>query len=117
MTAAADYYDTNRAAMAPVREAQPDLLKGFAGLHGAAMSAGELDLRQKELIAFAVGLASRCENCIYSHVRAALKAGATAGQVREAAGVAVLMGGGPVYTYLPRVEEALEALRDRGESS
>lgn len=117
MTAAAEYYEHNRTAMTPVREAQPELLKGFAALHGPAMKEGELDLRQKELIAFAVGLAARCENCIYSHARAALKAGATVGQVREAAGVAVLMGGGPVYTYLPRVEEALEALRERGELS
>ena len=31
-------------------------------------------------------------------------------QILEAAGVAVLMQGGPAYTYLPRVTEAIEAL-------
>src|SRR4051812_32207178 len=110
MSNATDYYQNNPFAMRPVRTAMPDVLKGFAGLHQAAMKAGSLDLKQKELIALAIGLAVRCENCIYSHVQAALKAGATPEQVLETAGVAVLMQGGPTYTYLPRVVEALEAL-------
>ena len=114
-TAAEDYYEHNVHAMKPVREAVPELLKGFAGLHQAAMKDGALDARAKELIALGIGIAVRCENCIYAHVRAAVKAGATAEQVLEAAAVAVMMGGGPTYTYLPRVTEALEALRSRGE--
>jgi alkylhydroperoxidase/carboxymuconolactone decarboxylase family protein YurZ len=57
-------------------------------------------------------VADRCENCIYAHVSAALRAGATPQQILEAAGVAVLMQGGPAYTYLPRVTEALEALAE-----
>ena len=64
----------------------------------------------KELIALAIGLALRCENCMYAHIQACLRAGATREQVLEAAGVAVLMQGGPTYTYLPRVVEALDAL-------
>lgn len=114
-TAAEYYYEHNTRAMKPAREAVPELLKGFGGLHQAAMKDGALDARQKELIALGIGLAVRCENCIYSHIRAAVKAGATAEQVLEAAGVAVMMGGGPAYTYLPRVTEALEALKSRGE--
>jgi AhpD family alkylhydroperoxidase len=101
--------------MKPVRESVPELLKGFGGLHQAAMKPGALQLREKELIAFGIGLALRCENCIYSHARSAIKAGATRDQVLEAAGVAVMMAGGPSYTYLPRVHEALEALAARGE--
>jgi len=62
-------------------------------------------------------LAMRCENCIYSHVQAAQKAGATREQILEAAGVAVLMQGGPSYTYLPRVTEALEAIAERSEAA
>lgn len=115
MTNAEHYYDENAAAMAPVRESVPDLLKAFAGMHRATMAPGALDTRQKELIALGIGLASRCENCIYAHLRAAVKAGASREQVLETAGVAVMMGGGPTYTYLPRVTEALEALAARGE--
>lgn len=109
-THAETYYAENARAMKPVREAMPDLLRGFSGLHHASMQAGSLDVATKELIALSIGLAERCENCLYAHVRAALKAGATREQVIEAAGVAVMMGGGPVYTYLPRVIEALDAL-------
>jgi AhpD family alkylhydroperoxidase len=104
------YYESNALAMRPVRAAMPAILKGFAGLHQAAMQAGAMTVVEKELIALAIGIAMRCENCIYSHVLAAVKAGATREQVFEAAGVAVLMQGGPTYTYLPRVAEALEAL-------
>jgi AhpD family alkylhydroperoxidase len=114
-TSAEVYYEHNAAAMKPVRESMPDLMKGFGGLHQAAMKAGSLDVRQKELIAIGIGLVVRCENCIYAHVRAAIKAGATREQILEAAGVAVLMAGGPTYTYLPRVTEALDALLARGE--
>ena len=109
-TTAETYYATNSTAMKPVRASMPDLLKGFGSLHHAAMQPGSLTLIEKELMAFAIGLAVRCENCIYAHIQAATKAGATRQQVLEAAGVAVLMQGGPTYTYLPRVTEALDAL-------
>jgi len=112
-TSARDYYQNNAAATKPVRDAMPELIKGFGALHQAAMKAGALSVREKELIALAIGLADRCENCIYAHTRAALNAGATREQILEAAGVAVLMQGGPAYTYLPRVTEALEALAEQ----
>jgi AhpD family alkylhydroperoxidase len=104
------FYAGNAAAMKPVRAAMGELLKGFAGLHQAAMNEGSLSIREKELMALAIGLAVRCENCVYAHVQAAVKAGATREQILEAAGVAVMMQGGPTYTYLPRVTEALDAL-------
>jgi len=112
-SSAKEYYQNNAAVMKGVRSAMPDLMKGFAGLHQAAMHEGSLSVAQKELIAFAIGLAVRCENCIYSHVSAALRAGASREQILEAAGVAVLMQGGPTYTYLPRVMEALDALSEQ----
>ena len=112
---AEEYYEHNAAAMKPVRESMPDLMKGFSGLHQAAMKAGSLDTRQKELIALGIGLALTCENCIYAHVRAAIKAGATREQILETGAVAVMMAGGPAYTYLPRLNEALDALAARGE--
>jgi AhpD family alkylhydroperoxidase len=111
-THAKNYYQSNAVAMKPVRAAMPDLLKGFAALHQAAMKPGTLTVAEKELIALAIGLAMRCENCIYAHVQAATHAGATREQILEAAGVAVLMQGGPSYTYLPRVIEALDALAE-----
>ena len=106
------YYQTNPSAMKPVRAGMPELIRGFSALHQATMKAGALSLLEKELVALSIGLAVRCENCIYAHVQAALNAGATREQILEAAGVAVLMQGGPTYTYLPRVIEALDALQE-----
>lgn len=111
-THAKEYYEKNPEAMRAARAAMPDAMRAFGGLHQAAMKPGALTLAEKELIALAIGLAVRCENCIYSHVQAALKAGATRDQVLEMAGVAVMMQGGPTYTYLPRVIEALDALAE-----
>jgi AhpD family alkylhydroperoxidase len=112
-TNVAEYYTNNPVAMKPVRAVMSELLKGFGALHQAAMKPGTLTLAEKELIALAIGLAVRCENCIYAHIHAALSAGATREQILEAAGVAVLMQGGPTYTYLPRVTEALDFLADQ----
>lgn len=110
MSNAQEYYKNIASEIKPVREEMPELLKAFGTLHHAAMKDGSLSKREKELIALGIGIAVRCENCIYSHVQAALKAGATREQIIETAGVAVMMQGGPSYTYLPRVLEALDAL-------
>jgi len=109
---AQEYYAGNATAMKPVRSELGELLKGFSALHHAAMKAGELSVLEKELIAIGIGLSTRCENCIYAHVKAAVNAGATREQVLETAAVAVLMAGGPTYTYLPRVIEALDVLKE-----
>lgn len=114
---AKQYYQTVASAMRPVRAEMPDIVKGFRELHQAALKPGALSVREKELIALSIGLAVRCENCIYSHVKACLAAGATREQILEAAGVAVLMQGGPSYTYLPRVIEALDALTSQEQAA
>jgi len=80
----------------------------FQGLMKDATSDGGLSVKQKELIALGIGVASRCEPCIYAHVEKCLKAGAMPREVMDAAGVAVMMGGGPVYTYTTVVAAALE---------
>jgi AhpD family alkylhydroperoxidase len=79
--------------------AVPDVMQGFGEMHRAAVADGELSRATKEMMALAIGIAARCDGCIALHVRAALKAGATRGQIHEAIGVAVLMGGGPASVY------------------
>jgi AhpD family alkylhydroperoxidase len=116
-TNAKDYYENNPAAMKAAREAVPDLMKAFSGMHLQVMREGALSPKTKELIALGIGVAERCENCIYAHAAAAAKLGATRAQILEAAGVSVMMAGGPAYTYLPRVVEALDALEVPVESN
>ena len=92
-----------------LRHAIPDVMKGFADLHGAVMKPGSLDTKTKELIALAISISSRCDGCIASHARGAAKQGATEAEVAETIGVAVLMAGGPATVYGPR---AFAAFRD-----
>lgn len=80
----------------------------FQGLMKDSTAEGGLSVKQKELIALGIGVTSRCEPCIYAHVEKCLKAGATPREVMDAAGVAVMMGGGPVYTYAAVVAAALQ---------
>ena len=92
------------------RTLQPEAAKGFTALHHGTMKAGALTGKQKELIALAIGVSSRCTDCIGFHVRAAIRLGATREEVAEAAGVAVMMGGGPAYMYVAKVTEAYDQL-------
>jgi AhpD family alkylhydroperoxidase len=102
------FYETWSSGMARMKSRTPDITRAFGGFFQNLMKEGSLSVREKELIALGIGLALRCEGCIYSHVEKCLKTGATPEQVIEAAGVAVMMQGGPTYTYIPKVLEALD---------
>lgn len=92
------------------RAQHPEAGKGFTALHHGTMKAGALPAKEKELIALAIGISSRCADCIGFHVRAAIRRGATREEVAEAAGVAVMMGGGPAYMYVAKAIEAYDQL-------
>jgi AhpD family alkylhydroperoxidase len=94
-----------------MKEQTPDLARGFGTFYQAIMKEGALSVREKELIALAIGLALRCTPCINLHVQGCLKAGATREQILEAAGVTVMMQGGPGFTHVPEVLAALEHLQ------
>lgn len=89
-----------------LRQAVPDVYKGFGELHKAAFAAGALDTRTKELIAVAIGVVEGCDGCIASHAQAAARAGATKQEAAEAIGVTFLMKGGPATIYGPRAYDA-----------
>lgn len=103
--------------MSKAKAAAPEAAKGFGALFQSVMKPGALGVREKELIALGIGITLRCDPCVYAHVEKALQSGASREQVLETAGVAVMMQGGPGYTYLPKVVEALEALEAPAESA
>jgi len=103
-------WETNQREM---KESTPDILRGFGGMFQALMKEGALSVREKELLAFAIGLAVRCEQCMNLHIDKCLKAGATREQIIEAAGVVVVMQGGPAYTHIPEVIHALDYLEGK----
>ena len=90
---------TISAHLAPLHKSQPGVMKGFSDMGKAAMAAGALDAKTKELIALAVGVAARCDGCIGFHTKALVKLGASTAEVNEALGVAIYMGGGPSAMY------------------
>ncbi len=87
---------------------QSALMQGFQALHQGALKEGTLDLKTKELIALAVAVAGRCDDCIGMHVEASLKAGATRDEIEEMLGVCIMMGGGPSLMYATHVLGAIE---------
>jgi AhpD family alkylhydroperoxidase len=78
-----------------LRRNAPDLMTAFDALGDVALRPGMLDKKTKELIALALGVASRCDACLGYHVRALVRLGAQRQEIEEALGVAVYMGGGP----------------------
>jgi AhpD family alkylhydroperoxidase len=99
-----------KAATEKMKQSAPDMMRGFGGLFANTMKDGALKAKEKELIALGIAVAQRCEPCINLHVQKCLAAGNSPAEILEAASVAVMMQGGPAYTHIPVVMEALEAL-------
>ena len=104
-------------APAELRHQIPEVYKGFAALHGAALADGALDAKTKELIALALSVSSQCDGCIASHARGAVRHGATKQEAAEAIGVTLLMGGGPSSIYAPRAYDAFCEFHDAKHAS
>lgn len=104
-----DFFTKFKDDSAKMQQETPDMAKAFMGLFQATMKEGALSVKVKELIALAAGITVRCEPCINLHVQKCLAAGATREEILEAAAVVTMMQGGPGFTYVPKVMDALEA--------
>jgi AhpD family alkylhydroperoxidase len=82
-----------------LRKDIPDTMAGFSAMAQAATKDGILDKKTKELIALAIGVATRCDGCIGFHTEALVRLGASKAEVEECLGMAVYMGGGPSLMY------------------
>ncbi len=111
MSQPADFFEQWPAERQKMREQTPEITRSFGAFYQNLMKEGALTAKEKELIALAIGLALRCTPCINLHVQGCLKAGATREEILEAAGVAVVMQGGPTFTHLPEVMQALDHLQ------
>lgn len=87
------------AAIAELQGGAPDTMKGFSAMAKAALAPGSLDPKMKELIALAIGVATRCDGCLGFHAKAAVRLGATREEVMETLAMCVYMGGGPSMVY------------------
>jgi AhpD family alkylhydroperoxidase len=86
----------------------PETMQGFSVMAQAASRTQALDKKTKELIALAIGVATRCDGCIGFHMEALVKLGASRAEIEEALGMAVYMGGGPALMYAADALGALE---------
>lgn len=94
--------------LTPLRQNNAEVMQGFGALAKAAMADGVISEKNKELIALAIAVATRCDDCIGFHAKALVRLGGTPEELREMLGVAVYMGGGPSLMYASHVIEAYE---------
>ena len=94
--------------LTPFRKEVAAPMAGFDAMAKSAMAEGVLSALDKELIATAIAVSTRCEGCVGYHVRSLVRLGATRGQVNEMLAVAVYMGGGPSLMYAAEVLSAFE---------
>ncbi|MGI6595638.1 MAG: carboxymuconolactone decarboxylase family protein [Elusimicrobia bacterium] len=99
-------------AMGAVYAKKPEEMKKFGEFINTVLKDGKLDLKTKELICVGIGITSRCRYCIGLHVEQAFKAGATEEEIMEAGMVAVVMGGGPAYTHLTDLVDAIQRVKE-----
>ena len=92
-----------------------DAKKAYADLMRAALAAGEVDAKTKELIMFALVVMARCGPCIKMHLAKAAKMGITRQQLDEAAWLAVSIGGAPVWLYYQEALEVADGAEASGE--
>jgi AhpD family alkylhydroperoxidase len=77
----------------------PEVMKAFWAFDKAAVAAGAIPMKYKELIAVAVALTTQCPYCIDIHSGNARKAGATDAEIVEAAMVAASLRAGAAVTH------------------
>jgi AhpD family alkylhydroperoxidase len=96
-----------------LRGGAPDVMKAFSGIAQAALAPNALSGKTKELIALAIGVATRCDDCIAFHIKAAVEQGASQEEVIETLGMAIYMGAGPSVMYASHALEALTQFQNR----
>jgi AhpD family alkylhydroperoxidase len=109
-----DVIDSLRTPTRELRRQIPETWAAFGELHATAVRDGALPGRVKELMALLVAVVKRCDGCIAYHAKAAARAGATAEEVAETLGVALLMDGGTATVYGPRAWAAFEEFATTG---
>jgi len=86
----------------------PKETAGFLNFIKEAEGGDALPLKEKELINTALAVAAQCEWCIAFHVRNAVRAGASRGEILEAGFQAVIMHGGPAFMWLTPLMGAVD---------
>jgi AhpD family alkylhydroperoxidase len=97
------------ATIADIAKAAPDLVRGYRMLASSRAKSGALDPKTRELVALAVSVTLRCDGCITTHVDLARKQGATADEITDALGIAVMVNAGATLVYSARTLDAFHS--------
>jgi AhpD family alkylhydroperoxidase len=95
-----------------LRVGHPDVMKAFSGMAQAALAPKALDTKTKELIALAIGVATRCDDCIAFHAKAAVDQGASEAEVLETLATVIYMGAGPNVMYASHALRAFKQFEE-----
>lgn len=93
------YNKENLAKIKKMDSLAPEVMKAFWAFDKAAVAAGAIPVKYKELIAIAVAHTTQCPYCIDIHAGNARKAGATDAEIVEAAMVAAALRAGGAVTH------------------
>ena len=77
----------------------PEAMKAFWAFDKAAMAAGSISSKNKELIALAVAFTTQCPYCIEIHAKRAREAEATEQELAEVVAVAAALRAGGAITH------------------
>ncbi len=93
-------YDMKNLAKLKTIEANaPDAMKAFWAFDKAAMAAGAIPVKYKELMALAVALTTQCPYCLEIHSNKAREAGASEQEMAEVVAVAAALRAGAAITH------------------
>ena len=93
------YKKENLTKIEKMNQLAPELMKAFWAFDKAAVAAGAIPVKYKELIAVGVALTTQCPYCIGIHTDNARKAGANETELTEAAMVAASLRAGAAVTH------------------
>lgn len=105
-----EYLKSLSPALRDLRGGQPEVMKSFSAMAQAALKPQALDTKTKELIALAIGVAVKCDDCIGFHVKSAMEQGATREEIMETLGTAIYLGAGPAVMYAAHAAEAFDQM-------
>jgi AhpD family alkylhydroperoxidase len=89
----------NLAKLKKLGQLAPDSMKAFQAFDAAALAAGAIPQKYKELMAIAVALTTQCPYCIEIHARKAREAGATEAELAETVMVSAALRAGAALTH------------------
>ncbi len=93
-------YDMKNLAKLKTLEANaPESMKAFWAFDKAAMSAGAISAKNKELMALAVAFTTQCPYCIEIHAKRAREAGASEQEISEVVMIAAALRAGAAVTH------------------